>query len=199
MTAIQLDGVISDLLQGTADAGITITARIGQVLGVVASSDAVATTILRLMAGEVTPERGSVQGVPAPEDQIWIPRGNDLSMTLSALENVAVPLVATGTEGRDAVNAAEVALSEVGLGDSLNHLVEELSGGQQQRVAVARAIVQRGTFLFADEPTSALDARNRRRVLSILCALADRGLGVVITASDQYALEDIADQLLVVE
>jgi putative ABC transport system ATP-binding protein len=76
------------------------------------------------------------------------------------------------------------ALTDVGLEDSGNHLVEELSGGEQQRVAVARGLALRGSVVLADESTSELDSTNRERVVELLRAEARRGAAVVIATHD---------------
>ena len=78
----------------------------------------------------------------------------------------------------------QTALTNVGLEESGNHLVEELSGGEQQRVAVARGLAQRGKVILADESTSELDSTNRERVLDLLRAEADRGAAVIIATHD---------------
>ena len=80
--------------------------------------------------------------------------------------------------------AIEQALTQVGLEESGDHLVEELSGGEQQRVAVAGGIAQQGRVILADESTSELDSTNRERVLDLLRAEADRGAAVVIATHD---------------
>lgn len=173
----------------------TMTTRVdsGQVLGVVAAVDADGTRFLRALAGQCMPATGQVTGAPSAAQQAWIPRDNGLAATLTAMENIAVPLIATGTAAADAVASATACLERVGLHDVADRLVEELSGGQQQRVAVARAVARPVGSLFADAPTSALDALNRRRVLDLLRGLADSGELVVISATDVESLGSVAD------
>lgn len=141
---------------------------------------------------------------------VLIPQGNGLARMLTARENIAVPLMATrpgsGKKRRrgyddydDYDDEAELdpdeiaeevddrvvrALTDVGLQDSGNHLVEELSGGEQQRVAVARGLALRGGVVLADESTSELDGANRERVVELLRAEARRGAAVVIATHD---------------
>lgn len=97
--------------------------------------------------------------------------------TLTALENVSVPLELQGE--RNAAAAARELLEKVGLGDRLHHYPSQLSGGEQQRVAVARAFSNRPSILFADEPTGNLDAVTGEKVESLLFEL-NRELGTTL-------------------
>jgi putative ABC transport system ATP-binding protein len=106
----------------------------------------------------------------------------NLIPTLSAVENVAVPLLILGKNRSEALTRAKEVLGHVGLGDKLATPPAQLSGGQQQRVAIARALVHSPKLIVCDEPTSALDADTGRRVMEILrqTALAeDRSLIIV--------------------
>jgi putative ABC transport system ATP-binding protein len=96
--------------------------------------------------------------------------------TLTARENIQVPLELRGEEARP---RAEELLERVGLGDRGHHYPAQLSGGEQQRVAVARAFVHRPKVLFADEPTGNLDAANGRNVVALLGEL-NRELGTTL-------------------
>jgi putative ABC transport system ATP-binding protein len=95
----------------------------------------------------------------------------NLLPSLTAAENVALPLRLAGTRVRRRV--LEDALARVGLEDRAGHRPSELSGGQQQRVAIARALLHRPAVVFADEPTGALDSVSARRTLGLLRALVD--------------------------
>ena len=152
-----------------------------------------------MIAGERRPDGGSVSGAPEAGDVVWIPQGNHLSLALTALENVAVPLIAAGIEGPTAAAHAQEVLEAVGLGESQGHLVEELSGGQQQRVAIARGLAHPSTYLFADEPTTALDAGNRRKMLALLAERAAKGVAVVVTTNDPDSLAGVADEVLTLD
>ena len=102
---------------------------------------------------------------------------------LTAAENIALPLLATGAAPSDVAARTSAALADVGLAESGDHLVEELSGGQQQRVAVARGLAAQAPVLLADEPTSELDHTNRGRVLELLRVQADGGAVVVMATA----------------
>lgn len=172
---------------------VTVRVSSGQVLGVVAAVDGAGTRFLQALAGRFVASAGLVRGVPAPDQQAWIPRDNGLAATLTAMENVTVPLLATGADAAEAVAAATSCLERVGLEEVADRLVEELSGGQQQRVAVARAVARPVGSLFADAPTSALDAVNRRKVLDLLRGVADSGQLVVVSATDIESLGEVTD------
>jgi putative ABC transport system ATP-binding protein len=106
----------------------------------------------------------------------------NLLPTLTALENVAVPLLINGVSRKEAHKKADQILHQVGLADKLQSLPAQLSGGQQQRVAIARALVHGPRLIVCDEPTSALDADTGHRVMEGLRGAAlssDRALIIV--------------------
>lgn len=103
--------------------------------------------------------------------------------TLTAVENVLVPLELRGESGKHA--EAEKLLTEVGLGDRLNHYPLQLSGGEQQRVALARAFIHRPKILFADEPTGNLDAETSGPIVDMLFRLnRESGTALVLVTHD---------------
>jgi putative ABC transport system ATP-binding protein len=97
----------------------------------------------------------------------------------SALENVELPLVYSGTGRRERADRARAALERVGLADRLEHTPARLSGGQQQRVAIARAIVNEPKLLLADEPTGNLDSKTSDSVMALFQTLWHAGLTIV--------------------
>jgi putative ABC transport system ATP-binding protein len=112
----------------------------------------------------------------------------NLIPTLTALENVILPLELDGFRGRVARRAGKDALASVGLEDKLGSYPDDLSGGQQQRVAIARAVVGGRRLILADEPTGALDSVTGEMVLKMLRARVDAGAaGILVTHEARHA------------
>lgn len=112
-------------------------------------------------------------------------QGFNLAASLTAAENVAMPLILAGTKRRAAVAVAEDRLAQVGLAERADHRPSELSGGQQQRVAIARGLVADAPVLLADEPTANLDPASAETVIELLRSLCRGGRTVVISTHDQ--------------
>ena len=186
-----------------AVADVSFTVPPGFVLAVSGPSGAGKSSLLWAIAGAVPVKSGQVEvdGLvitdrpeAAAHGVVLIPQGNGLARVLTARENLTIPLLADRKPSGDAEleevdRTIEQALTDVGLADSGDHLVEELSGGEQQRVAVARGIAQQGKVILADESTSELDSTNRERVLDLLRAQADRGAAVIIATHDPSVAE----------
>jgi putative ABC transport system ATP-binding protein len=108
--------------------------------------------------------------------------------SLSAVENVMVPLLMLGMDEATAKERAMVALSRVGLANRANNLPSQLSGGQQQRVSIARAIAHGPKIIFADEPTANLDSDTSRQVLDTFLELNNEGQTILmVTHEPEYA------------
>lgn len=108
--------------------------------------------------------------------------------TLTAMENVMLPLLMEGLDSTYVRQEATRALEEVELGDKLNNLPSQLSGGQQQRVSIARAITHNPQIIFADEPTANLDTESSKGILNIFLKLNKQGQTIVmVTHEPEYA------------
>jgi len=106
---------------------------------------------------------------------------------LTAINNVALPLLYRGIRGKQANKMCEAILERVGMKDYLNHKPSELSGGQQQRVAIARALVGNPSVVLADEPTGALDSKIGQEVMDLFVQLnRDEAATIVIITHDQH-------------
>ncbi len=166
--------------------GLDLTVLRGEAVGLVGPSGSGKTSLLMLLAGLERPSGGalSVAGrdlAGMGEDALArfrremvgiVFQAFHLIPTMTALENVAVPLEFAGR--RDAFDRAEAALGAVGLGHRLGHYPGQLSGGEQQRVALARATVAEPPLLLADEPTGNLDRATGAQVMDLLFGLRAR-------------------------
>ena len=194
MTASELraEGLVLDLGGRTVLEGIGLTARAGEPLAISGPSGSGKTVLLFVLAGLISPTRGTVlvDGVP-------LGRGHDRSDVgvgivlqtqglvpeLTADENVALPLLGHGLAAGDVTDRVNRALTAVGLGAVGHRLAGELSGGQRQRVGVARALAGAPAIVIADEPTAELDPDNRALVLSLLLDSAPPRI-VVVASND---------------
>jgi putative ABC transport system ATP-binding protein len=103
---------------------------------------------------------------------------------LSALENVALPLVYSGMSKSKRLERAQEVLEDVGLGDRVDHKPNELSGGQRQRVAIARALVNNPSIILADEPTGNLDTKTSVEIMEILEKIHDQGNTIILVTHE---------------
>lgn len=169
----------------------------GQTFAIVGPSGSGKTTLLGLAAGLDTPTAGTVELCgynlyTLNEDERaqlrnekvgFIFQDFQLLPTLTALENVSVPLELQGS--KNATSRARELLEKVGLGDRVDHYPSQLSGGEQQRVAVARAFSNNPEILFADEPTGNLDEETGEKVIQLLFNLNEEaGTTLVIITHD---------------
>ena len=111
----------------------------------------------------------------------------NLIPTLTARENVELPLIYRGVPGKQRAEAAMEALEQVGLSGRADHRPGEMSGGQQQRTAIARAIAARPSIILADEPCGNLDSRSGRVICEILEALNLCGKTIIMITHDENA------------
>ena len=189
-----------------SDISLEVAAR--QFLAIAGPSGSGKSTLLGLIAGLDRPTAGriTVGGVELTrlgEDALarfrlntigYIFQSFHLIPTLTALENVAVPLELAGEP--DALRRARALLAEVGLAERAHHYPVQLSGGEQQRVAVARAVSRRPPVLLADEPTGNLDSATGKQIIDLLLAL-NRNLGsTLILVTHDAALAAHADRLV---
>jgi len=120
----------------------------------------------------------------------------NLIPVLTALENVALPMIFAGTHRKERIEKTTNLLKMVGLGERLNHRPAELSAGQQQRVAIARALANDPTIILADEPTGNLDLNTGLEIIDILRKLnRERGV-TIIAATHDLKIIDVSDSIL---
>ena len=107
----------------------------------------------------------------------------------TALHNVELPLIYSGTSRKERKRRAFAALESVGLADRVHHKSNELSGGQIQRVAIARALVNEPSIMFADEPTGNLDTKSGEEIMSIFDRLNEEGNTIIMVTHEQHIAE----------
>lgn len=166
--------------------GITLTVGKGESVGLIGPSGSGKSSLLMLLGGLERASTGSVRALgqdltAMDEDALARFRRQNMGIvfqsfhlipTMTALENVAVPLELAGV--RNAFARAEEELRAIGLGSRLDHYPAQMSGGEQQRVALARAAVPRPAILLADEPTGNLDGVTGETIMNLLFDLRDR-------------------------
>src|SRR5919112_220464 len=208
--AIRLQNIDLSLGRGAARVhilkGISLSVGRGEAVGLVGPSGSGKSTLLMTMAGLERPDSGNVvvDGTDLAgldEDALARFRGRRIGIvfqsfhlvpTMTALENVALPLELAGAE--DAFERAAAELAAIGLGGRLEHYPAQLSGGEQQRVAIARAIAPNPAILVADEPTGNLDETTGEQIIELLFGLKrDRGSTLVLVTHD-LALARLCDR-----
>jgi putative ABC transport system ATP-binding protein len=166
--------------------GISLTVQPGETVGLVGPSGSGKSSLLMLMGGLERATGGSIHALghdltAMNEDALARFRRNKMGVvfqsfhlipTMTALENVAVPLELAGHA--DAFARAEAELVAVGLASRMHHYPSQMSGGEQQRVALARAAAPRPAILLADEPTGNLDGANGQAIMDLLFGLRDK-------------------------
>src|SRR6185503_1989746 len=187
---------------------VSFTVPQGAFVAIIGPSGSGKTTLLGLLAGLDTPSRGQVlldgeDFTAMSEDERAQLRGQkvgfvfqsfQLIATLTALENVQVPLELRGESG--AAERARDLLRRVGLGDRVDHFPTQLSGGEQQRVAIARAFANQPRILFADEPTGNLDSDTGARIVELLEALNRESKTTIILVTHDQSLAARAQRII---
>ena len=176
---------------------VSLSVAKGEALGLIGPSGSGKSTLLMVMAGLERADSGTVKVggtdfATLSEDDLARFRGRQIGIvfqsfhlipTMTALENVAVPLELAGAT--DAFARAEQELTAVGLGARLHHYPSQLSGGEQQRVALARALAPDPAILVADEPTGNLDETTGRQIMDLMFTKhRERGMTLVLVTHD---------------
>jgi len=213
MSIVQVTGLKKDLTTGQAIVhalrGVDLTVEEGEYLAVVGPSGSGKTTLLGLIGGLDAPTEGRVvvTGVDITElgeDRLaeirnaavgFVFQFFNLIPTLTALENVELPVQFAARARFDPSRRARELLELVGLGDRLRHRPPELSGGEQQRTAIARALANDPPLLLVDEPTGNLDSATGEEVLRLLRRLCDESGQTVIVVTHDPRVAAYADRV----
>lgn len=179
---------------------VDLAVEAGGSVAIMGPSGSGKTTLLHVLAGILIPDAGAVRLRGRDVHSLSVERRTELRRTeygfvfqsgqllpeLTAVENVALPLMIAGTPRRRAVAAAQQWFAPLGLDGRTGQRPGEMSGGQAQRVAIARALVARPGVVFADEPTGALDRDTGDQVMELLVrSHRDTGAALVVVTHDQ--------------
>ena len=209
---VQLENVFKDYSQGREPVhvlhDITMSVEQGEYIAIMGPSGSGKTTLMNLLGCLDVPTSGTYllegQDIGAmTDDQLADVRNQSIGFVfqhfhllpkMTALDNVALPLLYRGVSLKDRRTRAEAALKLMGLGDRMDFYPNQLSGGQQQRVAIARAIVGNPKLLLADEPTGALDTASGVQIMEIFRRLSQRGI-TIIMITHELGIAQCADKI----
>jgi len=193
--------------------GIDIEIAKGEVVSIVGSSGAGKTTLLQILGTLDKPDSGEIIIANQPISQLsekklsrfrnkhigFIFQFHQLLPEFTALENASIPSFISGYSKKVALKKGEELLDLLGLKDRMQHKPQALSGGEQQRVAVARALINNPSVIFADEPSGNLDSKNSKELHQLFFKLRDE-LGqtfLIVTHHNDFAA--MADRMLVMQ
>jgi lipoprotein-releasing system ATP-binding protein len=182
--------------------GVTFSANAGETIAITGASGSGKSTLLHLLGGLETADHGTItlNGTDGHRREIgFVFQFHYLLSDLSAVENVALPLLIARYNGRQAHERALGLLKDTGLEERADHPVSHLSGGEQQRVAVARALVTEPKLLLADEPTGNLDAAIGEEIARTLVTYAHKHSAILIIATHNANLAQMCDRNLVLK
>ena len=200
---VQLENVYKSYSQGREPVpvlhDISMTVEQGEYIAIMGPSGSGKTTLMNLLGCLDVPTSGTYllegQDIGALSDDALADIRNQsigfvfqnfhLLPKMTALDNVALPLLYRGVPLKDRRTRAQAALKLMGLGDRMDFYPNQLSGGQQQRVAIARAIVGSPRLLLADEPTGALDTASGTQIMDIFRRLSQRGITIIMITHEQ--------------
>lgn len=197
--------------------GISLDIQRGEVVAIMGPSGSGKSTLLHCLAGIIRPDHGTVTYFEQPATPLRIDQLSDAERTklrrhqfgfvfqfsqlvpeLTALDNVAIPLLLSGHSRAVAYDQAEHWLDRMGVHAKRHQLATKLSGGQIQRVAVARALAIEPQVLFADEPTGSLDSLNSEKVMELFLHAARANGTTVIIVTHEPTIAAYADREIIV-
>lgn len=210
---IRTDDIKKSYGETHAMRGISLDIKRGEVLAIMGPSGSGKSTLLHTIAGITRPDSGKVYFNGSRIDNLndrqrtmlrrskfgFVFQFSQLVPELTAIDNVAVPLLLDGVDKRTAYKRAEQWLNKVGINDAkLHNLANQLSGGQIQRVAIARAMIINPEVLFADEPTGSLDSLNSELVMKMFIRTAKDNGTTVVMVTHEPTIAAYADREIIV-
>ena len=207
---IELKGITKSFGSLQVLKGIDLTIGKGEVVSIVGPSGAGKTTLLQIMgtldkadAGTITIDGTNVSKLKEKELSAFRNRHigfvfqfHQLLPEFTALENVMIPALIAGTSPKEANRRAQEMLDLLGLADRAGHKPNELSGGEKQRVAVARALINRPSVVFADEPSGSLDTKNKEELHRIFFDLRDKLQQTFVIVTHDEGLATLTDRTI---
>ncbi|MHC1758020.1 MAG: ABC transporter ATP-binding protein [Negativicutes bacterium] len=200
--SIVIQDIVKTYLMGDtivrALAGVSLTIETGEFTAIMGPSGSGKSTLMNILGCLDRPTSGSykldgAEVATLGDDELALTRNRKIGFVfqnfnllarMSALQNVALPMVYAGVPKKERMEKAKKALTMVGLEERMNHKPNELSGGQRQRVAIARALVNEPTIILADEPTGNLDSRSGDEIMDIFCNLNKQGRTVILVTHE---------------
>ncbi len=191
--------------------GLSLSIRQGEVCCLFGKSGSGKSTLLNLIAGLEKPTSGQIifnkkHIERMNEDQLaqfrqkyvgFVFQSYNLLPTLTAMENVTLPLIFRGVPVQERNERAMEMLKAVGLEGRANHKPSEMSGGQQQRVSIARAFINSPQVVFADEPTGNLDTKTTYEMMDLITGLAKKNNQTLVIVTHDMELSEYADRIVV--
>lgn len=193
--------------------GVSLNIRQGEVCCLFGKSGSGKSTLLNLIAGLEKPTEGKIlfhkkHIERMDEDQLadfrrqyigFVFQSYNLLPTLTALENVTLPLIFKGVPIKERNERAMEMLEAVGLAERAHHKPFEMSGGQQQRVSIARAFVNEPPVVFADEPTGNLDTKTTYEMMDLITGMAKKKNQTLVIVTHDLELSEYADRIVVLQ
>lgn len=207
---IELKGIIKSFGSLQVLKGIDLTIEKGEVVSIVGPSGAGKTTLLQIMGTLDKADAGTlvIDGVDVSrlnERKLSAFRNRHIGFVFqfhqllpefTALENVMIPALIAGVAPKEADKRAKEMLDLMGLADRTSHKPNELSGGEKQRVAVARALINRPSVVFADEPSGSLDTKNKEELHRLFFELRDKLKQTFVIVTHDEGLATLTDRTI---
>lgn len=192
---------------------VSLKVHPGEIVLIMGPSGSGKTTLLSMIGTLLSPTKGNIiindQNVAKLSSSVlprfrlheigFVFQSFNLLAALTAVQNVALPMIAAGMKKKRAFGEAKKLLERFGLQDRGQHLPADLSGGEKQRVAVARALINDPQLVLADEPTANLDSKTGHAVTQLLCEIACQENRSVVIVSHDQRLQDVAKRIYTIE